>query len=142
MYKATKIIYQPTVNQLARGKSLRGPKKHYNVSRVLFGRPHLRGVCLNVFTTKPKKPNSATRKVTKVRLSNGYERIVYIPGQGHNLQEHSVVLIRGGRVPDLPGVHYHCMRGKYTFTAKESFDRRKRRSKFGHPKPKDTSSSS
>jgi len=88
---------------------------------------------------KPKKPNSAIRKVAKVRFSNGYSRIVYIPGQGHNLQEHSVVLVRGGRVPDLPGVHYHCMRGKFTFTAKENFDRRKRRSKFGHPFPKDVS---
>jgi len=86
---------------------------------------------LKVYTTKPKKPNSAIRKIAKVRLSTGRRLIAYIPGQGHNLQEHSVVMIRGGRVPDLPGVHYHIIRGKYDFTGAETFERRKRRSKFG-----------
>lgn len=109
----------------------RGKKKHYNVSRSLQGRPHLKAVCLKVYTTKPKKPNSAIRKVAKVRLSTGKKTIIYIPGQGHNLQEHSVVLVRGGRVPDLPGVHYHAIRGKYDFTGKETFERAKRRSKYG-----------
>jgi small subunit ribosomal protein S12 len=136
MYNASRISLLPTYNQLARGKSLRRNKKHYNVSRMLFGRPHLRAVCLKVYTVKPKKPNSAIRKVAKVRFSTGFKRIVYIPGQGHNLQEHSVVLIRGGRVPDLPGVHYHCMRGKYDFSTRENFQRTKSRSKFGLPKPK------
>jgi small subunit ribosomal protein S12 len=126
----------PTYNQLSRNK-LRRKKKHYNVSSSLKGRPHLRAVCLKVYTVKPKKPNSAIRKIAKVRFSTGLKRIVYIPGQGHNLQEHSVVLIRGGRVPDLPGVHYHIIRGKYDFTGRESFDRQKRRSKFGIKKPKD-----
>jgi small subunit ribosomal protein S12 len=85
---------------------------------------------MKVYTTKPKKPNSAIRKVAKVRLSTGRSIIVYIPGQGHNLQQHSVVLIRGGRVPDLPGVRYHILRGKYDFLPKERFDRFARRSKF------------
>jgi len=106
-------------------------KKHYNMSRNLNGRPQLRAVCLKVYTTKPKKPNSAIRKIAKVRLSTGKRTIVYLPGQGHALQEHSVLLIRGGRVPDLPGVHYHAIRGKYDFTTKENFNRAKRRSKFG-----------
>jgi small subunit ribosomal protein S12 len=132
----TLIIKFPTINQLSRGKSKRINKKHYNVSRMLFKRPHLRAVCLKVYTTTPKKPNSAIRKVAKVRFSTGYKRIIYLPGQGHNLQEHSVVLVRGGRVPDLPGVHYHAIRGKYDFSIKETFDRKKRRSKFGLPKPK------
>lgn len=109
----------------------RKKKKHYNVSSTLRGRPHLRAVCLKVYTTKPKKPNSAIRKVAKVRLSTGKKTIVYLPGQGHSLQEHSVVLVRGGRVPDLPGVHYHAVRGKYDFSPKESFDRKKSRSKYG-----------
>jgi len=109
----------------------RKPKKHYNVSSSLLGRPHLRAVVLKVYTTKPKKPNSAIRKVAKVLLSTGTKKIVYIPGCGHNLQEHSVVLIRGGRVRDLPGVHYHAIRGKIDFSSKENFDRHKRRSKFG-----------
>jgi small subunit ribosomal protein S12 len=130
----TNICYFPTYNQLSRGKVKRAAKKHYNVSRMLFGRPHLRAVCLKVYTVKPKKPNSAIRKIAKVRFSTGYKRIIYIHGQGHNLQEHSVVLVRGGRVPDLPGVHYHAMRGKYDFSTKENFERKKRRSKFGLPK--------
>ena len=84
-----------------------------------------------MYTTKPKKPNSAIRKIAKLKLSTGKNIIAYIPGQGHNLQEHSVVLIRGGRVKDLPGVHYHIIRGKLDFIARESFQRNKRRSKFG-----------
>jgi len=107
------------------------------MSRWLLGRPYLRAVCLKVYTTEPKKPNSAVRKVAKVRFSTGRNLIVYIPGQGHNLQEHSTVLIRGGRVPDLPGVHYHIVRGVYDFIGKETFDRRKRRSKFGLKLPDD-----
>jgi small subunit ribosomal protein S12 len=125
----------PTLNQLSRNK-LRRKKKHYNISASLEGRPQLKAVCLKVYTCKPKKPNSAIRKVAKVRFSTGRKRIVYIPGQGHNLQEHSVVLIRGGRIPDLPGVHYRIIRGKYDFTGKENFIRQKRRSKFGISKPK------
>jgi len=109
----------------------RRSKKHYNRAAALQGRPHLRAVLLKAYTTKPKKPNSAIRKIAKVCLSTGRKTIVYIPGQQHNLQEHSVVLVRGGRVPDLPGVHYHAIRGKFDFSSKESFDRHKRRSKFG-----------
>jgi small subunit ribosomal protein S12 len=111
-------------------------KSRYNPSSVLQGRPHLRGVCLKVYTTKPKKPNSAIRKIAKLKLSTGKNIIAYIPGQGHNLQEHSVVLIRGGRVKDLPGVHYHIIRGKYDFTSRENFQRFKRRSKFGFIRPR------
>lgn len=110
-------------------------KSRYNPSSALQGRPHLKGVCLRVYTTKPKKPNSAIRKIAKLKLSTGKNTIAYIPGQGHNLQEHSVVLIRGGRVKDLPGVHYHIIRGKYDFLARESFQRNKRRSKFSIVRP-------
>lgn len=124
----------PTLNQLTRLLS-RKKKKHYNVSRNLQGRPQLKAVCLKVYTTKPKKPNSAIRKIAKVRLSTGKKTIVYIPGQGHNLQEHSVVMIRGGRVPDLPGVHYHIIRGLEDFTSAETFNRTKRRSKYGIKAP-------
>jgi small subunit ribosomal protein S12 len=126
----------PTINQLTRLLP-RKKKKHYNISKKLRGRPQLKAVCLKVYTTSPKKPNSAVRKVAKVRLSTGQKTIVYIPGQGHSLQEHSTVMIRGGRVPDLPGVHYHIIRGLEDFKTKESFDRRKRRSKFGVPFPED-----
>jgi small subunit ribosomal protein S12 len=129
----------PTLNQLSRGKNPRRKKYHFNISRMLFGRPYLRATCLRVYTVKPKKPNSAIRKVAKVKFSTGYKRIVYIPGQGHNLHEHSVILVRGGRVPDLPGIHYQAMRGKYDFTAKEIFERMQRRSKYGHEKPKKVS---
>lgn len=94
-----------------------------------------RGVCLKVFTTTPKKPNSALRKVARVRLSNGHELTAYIPGMGHSLQEHSVVLVRGGRVKDLPGVKYHIVRGKYDSTGIS--ERRKGRSKYGTKKPKE-----
>ncbi|MBI2477045.1 30S ribosomal protein S12 [Candidatus Uhrbacteria bacterium] len=96
--------------------------------------PFKRGVCLRVYTTTPKKPNSALRKVARVRLSNGLEVIAYIPGEGHNLQEHSVVLVRGGRVKDLPGVRYHIVRGVYDTTGAEG--RKKGRSKYGMRRPK------
>ena len=105
-------------------------------SPLLESSPHKKGVCVKVYTTKPKKPNSAIRKVAKVRLSTGQNTIVYIPGQGHNLQQHSVVMVRGGRVPDLPGVQYHILRGKYDFVAKERFERSARRSKFSVKRPK------
>lgn len=105
-------------------------KKHYNVSSKLRGRPHLRATVLRAYTTKPKKPNSAIRKVAKVRLSTGQKTIIYIPGSGHNLQEHSSVLVRGGKIPDLPGVHYHAIRGKCDFSIRQNFSRHNRRSKF------------
>ena len=101
---------------------------------ALQGCPQKRGVCTRVYTTTPKKPNSALRKVARVRLTNGIEVTAYIPGEGHNLQEHSVVLIRGGRVKDLPGVRYHIIRG--TLDASGVADRRKSRSKYGAKKPK------
>lgn len=118
-----------TYNQLKNG--LRGPKKHYYMCKALRQCPQKKATCIRVYTTKPKKPNSATRKVAKVRLSTGTNVIAYVPGQGHNLQQHSVVMVRGGRVKDLPGVHYHLMRGKYDFNAGEKFGRKARRSKFG-----------
>ncbi|MDQ5883065.1 MAG: small subunit ribosomal protein [Patescibacteria group bacterium] len=96
--------------------------------------PFKKGVCLKVFTTTPKKPNSALRKVARVRLSNGMEITAYIPGEGHNLQEHSIVLVRGGRVKDLPGVRYHIVRGKYDTQGVEN--RKQQRSKYGAKKPK------
>jgi small subunit ribosomal protein S12 len=99
----------PTINQLTRMGRIK--LKYKSKSPALKGSPQIRGVCTRVFTTTPKKPNSALRKVARVKLSNGYEVTAYIPGEGHNLQEHSVVLIRGGRVKDLPGVKYHIVRG-------------------------------
>jgi|TARA_B110000263_G_C15224274_1_gene471488 small subunit ribosomal protein S12 len=121
-----------TVNQLIRGAR----KKKYEKTGVpaLKGSPQKRGVCTRVYTTTPKKPNSALRKVCKVRLTSGYEVISYIGGEGHNLQEHSVVLIRGGRVKDLPGVRYHTVRG--TLDTAGVDDRKQRRSKYGTKKPK------
>jgi len=122
----------PTINQL-----LRKPrKKVQSKSKVpaLGGSPQKRGVCTRVYTTTPKKPNSALRKVAKVRLTNGYEVISYIGGEGHNLQEHSVVLIRGGRVKDLPGVRYHILRG--VLDTQGVKDRRQRRSLYGAKRPK------
>ena len=121
-----------TVNQLIRGAR----KKRYEKTVVpaLKGSPQKRGVCTRVYTTTPKKPNSALRKVCKVRLTSGYEVISYIGGEGHNLQEHSVVLIRGGRVKDLPGVRYHTVRG--TLDTAGVDDRKQRRSKYGTKKPK------
>ncbi len=101
---------------------------------ALKGNPQKRGVCTRVYTTTPKKPNSALRKVARVRLTNGFEVTSYIPGEGHNLQEHSIVLIRGGRVKDLPGVRYHIIRG--TLDAAGVEDRRQGRSKYGAKRPK------
>ena len=101
---------------------------------ALKGNPQKRGVCTRVYTTTPKKPNSALRKVARVRLTNGFEVTSYIPGEGHNLQEHSIVLIRGGRVKDLPGVRYHIIRG--TLDAAGVSDRRQSRSKYGAKRPK------
>ena len=122
----------PTINQLLR----KGRRKAVTKSKVpaLGGSPQKRGVCTRVYTTTPKKPNSALRKVAKVRLTNGYEVISYIGGEGHNLQEHSVVLIRGGRVKDLPGVRYHVIRG--ALDAAGTRDRKTSRSKYGTKKPK------
>ena len=122
----------PTINQLVRKG--RTPKRQTSKSIALQGNPQRRGVCTRVYTTTPKKPNSALRKVAKVRLTNGYEVIAYIPGEGHNLQEHSIVLVRGGRVKDLPGVKYHIVRGALD-TAGVA-DRRQSRSKYGAKKPK------
>jgi small subunit ribosomal protein S12 len=122
-----------TVNQLTRKP--RKPKVKRNVKRALGGSPQRRGVCVRVYTTTPKKPNSALRKVCRVRLTNGIEVTSYIGGEGHNLQEHSVVLIRGGRVKDLPGVRYHTVRG--TLDTAGVSDRRRGRSKYGAKKPKD-----
>ena len=136
----------PTINQLVR-KKRRTPKKKSNTPALGFNfnslenrmntntnSPQKRGVCLQVRTVTPKKPNSALRKVARVRLSNGFEVTAYIPGEGHNLQEHSVVLIRGGRVKDLPGVRYHILRGN--LDAQGVTSRKKRRSLYGAKKPK------
>ncbi len=122
----------PTINQLVR-KGRRSQKKK-SKSPVLGKCPQKRGVCLRVMTQTPKKPNSALRKVARVRLSNGKEVTAYIPGEGHNLQEHNIVLVRGGRVRDLPGVRYHIIRGALD-TAGVS-DRKKSRSKYGTKAPK------
>lgn len=123
----------PTINQLVRNP--RSPKKKRSKAPALEGNPQKRGVCIRVYTTTPKKPNSALRKVAKVRLSNGREIIAYIPGEGHNLQEHSVVLVRGGRVKDLPGVKYHIVRGVYDTAGVEK--RKNSRSKYGTKRPKE-----
>ncbi len=122
----------PTLNQLVR----KGRKKiKYKTHTPALNKcPHKRGVCTKVYTTTPKKPNSALRKVAKVRLKNRQEVICYIPGQGHTLQEHSIVLIEGGRVKDLPGVRYHIVRGVYDSTGVEG--RKKSRSRYGSKKPK------
>jgi small subunit ribosomal protein S12 len=122
----------PTVNQLVRAAREKSRKKVK--TPALTSCPQKRGVCVRVYTTTPKKPNSALRKVARVRLTNGIEVTSYIPGVGHNLQEHSVVLIRGGRVKDLPGVRYHIIRG--TMDASGVEDRRRSRSKYGAKKPK------
>lgn len=121
-----------TINQLVR-KS-RSPKVVKNNVSALQASPQRRGVCTRVYTTTPKKPNSALRKVARVRLTNGYEVTSYIGGEGHNLQEHSVILIRGGRVKDLPGVRYHTVRGALDCAGVN--DRRQGRSKYGAKKPK------
>ena len=122
----------PTINQLVRKGRQASHKK--NKSPALQKNPQKRGVCTRVYTTTPKKPNSALRKVARVRLTNGYEVTAYIPGEGHNLQEHSIVLIRGGRVKDLPGVRYHIIRG--TLDASGVVERRQSRSKYGAKRPK------
>lgn len=122
----------PTINQLVR----KGRKKvvHKSKSKALNQCPQRKGVCIRVYTTTPKKPNSALRKVARVRLTNGYEVTSYIPGEGHNLQEHSIVLIRGGRVKDLPGVRYHIIRGVLDTAGVEG--RKRSRSLYGAKKPK------
>ncbi len=122
----------PTINQLVREG--RRKVKAKTSAPALMGCPQKRGVCIRVYTTTPKKPNSALRKVARVRLTNGMEVTSYIPGIGHNLQEHSVVLIRGGRVKDLPGVRYHIIRGALDSVGVQ--DRKKGRSKYGAKKPK------
>jgi small subunit ribosomal protein S12 len=122
----------PTINQLVR-KGRKRVKKKTNTP-ALRGAPQKRGVCTRVYTSTPKKPNSALRKVARVRLTSGIEVTAYIPGIGHNLQEHSVVLVRGGRVKDLPGVRYHIVRG--TLDTLGVSDRKKGRSKYGAKKPK------
>ncbi|HUU42152.1 MAG TPA: 30S ribosomal protein S12 [Planctomycetota bacterium] len=122
----------PTVNQLVRRKRRRVIKKKKNVA--LQSCPQKRGVCLQVKTLTPKKPNSALRKIARVRLSNGKEITAYIPGEGHNLQEHSIVLVRGGRVRDLPGVRYHIIRGVLDTLGVDG--RRRGRSKYGCKRPK------
>ena len=122
----------PTINQLI--AQPRKIQRSRNKVPALDACPQKRGVCTRVYTTTPKKPNSALRKVAKVRLTNGFEVIGYIPGEGHNLQEHSVVLIRGGRVRDLPGVRYHVLRG--VLDTQGVKDRRQSRSKYGAKRPK------
>ncbi len=123
----------PTINQLVR----KGRKKVVEKKKTLALQscPQRRGVCTRVYTTTPKKPNSALRKVARVKLTSGYEVTAYIPGEGHNLQEHSIVLVRGGRVKDLPGVRYHIIRGALDASGVE--DRRRGRSKYGTKKPKE-----
>ena len=125
----------PQINQLVRKPRKR--QKVKSIVRALKGSPFRRGVCIVVKVVSPKKPNSANRKVAKVRLTSGYEVMAYIGGEGHNLQEHSVVLVRGGRVPDLPGVRYHIVRGRLDTSGIDK--RRQSRSKYGAKRPKDKS---
>lgn len=122
----------PTISQLVREGRAQVKKKRK--APALQNSPQKRGVCIRVYTTTPKKPNSALRKVARIRLTNGIEITGYIPGEGHTLQEHSIVLVRGGRVKDLPGVRYHIIRGTLDLTGVEN--RRKSRSKYGSKKPK------
>ncbi|MGZ3882790.1 MAG: 30S ribosomal protein S12 [Bacteroidia bacterium] len=122
----------PTISQLVRKCRYKAPNK--SKSAALDSCPQRRGVCTRVYTTTPKKPNSAMRKVAKVRLTNKQEIIAYIPGEGHNLQEHSIVLVRGGRVKDLPGVRYHIVRGTLDTAGVEG--RKQQRSKYGAKRPK------
>ncbi|MDR1498885.1 MAG: 30S ribosomal protein S12 [Rickettsiales bacterium] len=122
----------PTINQLVRKP--RKPKVVKNKVPAMIACPQVKGVCLKVYTTTPKKPNSALRKVARIKLSNGNEVIAYIPGEGHNLQEHSVVAIRGGRVKDLPGVRYHIIRGYLDTQGVKN--RKQARSRYGVKKPK------
>ena len=122
----------PTLNQLVRNGRKKLTRK--GTAPALAGSPQRRGVCTRVYTTTPKKPNSALRKVARVRLTNGFEVTAYIPGEGHNLQEHSIVLVRGGRVKDLPGVRYHIVRG--TLDTAGVNERKQSRSKYGTKRPK------
>lgn len=122
----------PTIQQLVRKGRFKAPNRSKSIA--LDSCPQRRGVCTRVYTTTPKKPNSAMRKVAKVRLTNQQEVIAYIPGEGHNLQEHSIVLVRGGRVKDLPGVRYHIVRGALDTAGVEG--RNQRRSKYGTKRPK------
>ena len=122
----------PTIQQLVRKGRYKSPNR--SKSAALDSCPQKRGICTRVYTTTPKKPNSALRKVAKVRLTNKLEVIAYIPGEGHNLQEHSIVLVRGGRVKDLPGVRYHIVRG--TLDTQGVADRKNARSKYGTKRPK------
>ena len=126
----------PTINQLVRMG--REKVRHKTASPAMKACPQKRGVCTRVYTTTPKKPNSAMRKVARVRLTNGKEVNAYIPGEGHNLQEHSIVMIRGGRVKDLPGVRYHIIRGALDTSGVEG--RKQRRSKYGAKRPKEKKS--
>lgn len=132
IYQYRERCFMPTINQLVRKG--RQKTKYKTASPALDKCPQKRGVCVRVYTTTPKKPNSALRKVARVRLTNGMEVTSYIPGVGHNLQEHSVVLIRGGRVKDLPGVRYHIIRG--TLDTMGVQDRKQARSKYGAKRPK------
>ena len=132
VFPGSALRRMPTINQLVRKGRQSLVKK--SKSPAMRSNPQKRGVCTRVYTTTPKKPNSALRKVAKVRLTNGYEVIGYIPGEGHNLQEHSVVMIRGGRVKDLPGVRYHILRG--VLDTQGVKDRRQRRSLYGAKRPK------
>ena len=131
-FKREQVTFMPTINQLVRqGRQVEATKSK---SPAMQNSPQRRGVCTRVYTTTPKKPNSALRKVAKVRLTNGFEIISYIGGEGHNLQEHSVVLVRGGRVKDLPGVRYHIVRGSLDLQGVK--DRKQSRSKYGAKRPK------
>jgi small subunit ribosomal protein S12 len=132
MRREVRIGRMPTIQQLIRKPRVK--PVYREKSRHMEACPQKRGVCTRVYTTTPKKPNSALRKVAKIRLTNGFEVIGYIPGEGHNLQEHSVVLIRGGRVKDLPGVRYHIIRGVLDTQGVSA--RRQRRSKYGAKRPK------
>ena len=132
-FQGKSLTAMPTINQLVRKG--RSKVRYKSKSPALENAPFRRGVCLQVMTRTPKKPNSAMRKVAKVRLTNGFEVIAYIPDEGHNLQEHSIVLVRGGRVKDLPGVRYHVVRG--TLDAAGVEKRRVSRSKYGVKKPKE-----
>jgi len=125
----------PTINQLL--KKCRKPKKRYSRTRILGGCPQRKGICVKVYITKPKKPNSAERKIAKIKLFNGKALRASIPGQGHTLQEHAIVMVRAARVRDIPGMQYKLIRGKYDFHFKESFERKQRRSKFSIPKSKE-----
>lgn len=132
LFSTFRDVLMPTINQLVRqGREV---EKIKSKSPAMQNCPQRRGVCTRVYTTTPKKPNSALRKVAKVRLTNGFEVISYIGGEGHNLQEHSVVLVRGGRVKDLPGVRYHIVRGSLDLQGVK--DRKQARSKYGAKRPK------